>query len=192
MINTANSWSLSESDIKIDSVSSSSRRRLLAGSNVVYTVTGGASGIFNTIIIILIIVITIFLGVSASSAQTMITQAISNAVTSGTFTTNLQTAYGIVSSSYTGTTSYASVSASSMPTFALVAVLTQSPTQNPTVNPTASSQASSQSSSSLIIGMAGMNQTSLTILLSLLISSSKSSVGRGFPRCWCLLCLHEV
>lgn len=192
VINTANSWSLSESDIKIDSVSSSSRRRLLAGSNVVYTVTGGASGIFDTIIIILIIVIIIFLGVSASLAETMITQAITNAVASGTFTTNLQTAYGIVGSSYTGTTSFASVSASSTPTFALVAVLTPSPTLNPTVSPTASSQASSQSSSSLIIGMAGMNQISLLLLLSLLLSLSKSSIGRGFPRCWYLLCLHEV
>jgi len=192
VINTANSWSLSESDIKIDSVSLSSRRRLLAGSSVVYTVTGGAAGIFDNIIIILIIVIIIFLGVSASSAQSMITQAITSAVTNGNFTANLQTAHSIVGSSYTGTTSFASVSASSTPTFVLVAVLTPSPTLNPTVNPAASSQASSQSSSSLIIGMAGMNQTSLTILLSLLLSSSKSSVGRGFPRCWCLLCLHEV
>jgi len=186
----ANSWSLSESDIKIDSVTSSSRRRLLAGANVVYTITGGASGIFDTIIIILIIVTIIFLGVSASSAQSMISQAISSAVTSGAFTANLLTAHGIVGTSYTGTTSFASVSANTTPTFALVAVLTPSPTLNPTFNPTAASQASSQSSSSLIIGMAGMNHTSLIMLLSLLLSSS--SVGRGFPRCWCLLCLHEV
>ena len=87
----------------------------------------------------------------------MISQAINNAVTSGTFTTNLQAAYNTTSSSYTGTTSFASVSATSTPTFALVAVLTPSPTIYPTAS-TASSQTSSQSSSSssLIIGMAGM------------------------------------
>ena len=118
IINQANSWSLTESDITIDSVSSSSRRYLVAGVNVVYTVTGGQSGI------------------SPSTATTLIENAIKNSITSGSFTSGLVAAHSSLGGAYTGSTDFTQVSASVTPVFVVTAVYTPNPTVEPTRFPT--------------------------------------------------------
>jgi hypothetical protein len=118
IINQANSWSLTESDITLDSVSSSSRRYLVAGITVTYTITGGQ------------------VGVSTATATSLITDAIKNSITSGNFTRSLRSAHTSLGGAYIGSTDFTQVSASVTPVFVVTAVYTPKPTMEPTRFPT--------------------------------------------------------